>query len=57
MSIHGSVETSWRISASGNSGAKRSGVTGSSVPGCRGGKGWIPACVMEGMMFSHAVGS
>ncbi len=57
MSIHGSVETSWRINASGNNGARRSGVTGSWVPGCSGGSGWIPACAIEGMMFNHAVGS
>jgi hypothetical protein len=57
MSIQGSVETSWRISGSGNSGARRSGVTGSWVPGCSGGSGCIPASAIEGMMFSHAVGS
>ncbi len=57
MSIHGSVDTSCMINASGNSGARRSGVTGSCVPGCNGGRGWIPACAIEGMMFSHAVGS
>jgi hypothetical protein len=33
MSIQGSAETSCRMSASGNSGASRSGVIGSSVPG------------------------
>jgi hypothetical protein len=57
MSIHGSVETSWRIRASGNNGARRSGVTGSWVPGCSGGRGWIPAWAIDGMMFSHAAGS
>src|SRR6266550_493327 len=56
MSIHSSVATSCMSSASGNSGASRSGVTGSFVPGCSGGSGWIPACTSEGMMLNHAVG-
>jgi hypothetical protein len=55
-SIHCSVETSWRINASGNSGASKSGVIGSFVPGCRGGRGVIPAPTMSGMMLNHAVG-
>src|SRR6266513_472924 len=57
MSIHGSVETSCKISASGNSGARSCGPTGSFVPGCSGGSGAIPACAMSGKRFSHAVGS
>src|SRR5437762_11480091 len=56
MSIHSSVATSCMISASGNSGASRSGVMGSFVPGCRGGNGWTPAWTSEGMMLNHAVG-
>src|SRR6266566_2872651 len=56
MSIHSSVATSCMISASGNNGANRSGVTGSFVPGCSGGSGWIPAWTSEGMMLNHAVG-
>src|SRR6266516_940467 len=56
MSIHPSVATSCMISASGNSGASRSGVTGSFVPGCSGGNGWIPAWTSQGMMLNHAVG-
>ena len=56
MSIQGSAETSCMMSASGNSGAKRSGVTGSLVMGCSGGSGWIPAWTIDGMMLNHAVG-
>ena len=56
MSIHSSVETSCMISASGNSGARRSGVTGSFVPGCSGGSSWMPACAITGNRFCHAVG-
>src|SRR6266511_4309569 len=56
MSIQGSVETSCMIRASGNRGARRSGVTGSWVPGCSGGWGCIPACTIDGMMLNQAVG-
>src|SRR5687768_2057278 len=56
MSIHWSVETSCMMSASGKSGARRSGVTGSLVPGRSGGRGCIPAPTMAGMMLYQAVG-
>ena len=39
MSIHGSADTSWAMSAIGNSGARSSGPTGSLVAGCSGGWG------------------
>src|SRR5216684_7797723 len=39
MSTYGSAVTSWRMSSIGNSGARSSGPTGCSVPGCSGGGG------------------
>src|SRR6266511_471164 len=53
MSIHRSVETSWRMSDSGNSGVSRSGVTGSPVPGWSGRRGGTGR---SGMMLYQAVG-
>ena len=56
MSIHGSVDTSCMISASGNRGARSAGPTGSFVCGLRGGSGGIPAATMSGIRLNHAVG-
>src|SRR5271170_2523697 len=41
MSMKESVATSWRMSSIGNSGARSSGPTGWSVPGCSGGGGGV----------------
>src|ERR687895_403984 len=57
MSIHGSVETSWRIRASGKRGGRTPGAPGWWAPGGGGGRGGFPACAIDGMMFSHAAGS
>src|SRR5919108_1748352 len=54
MSIHGSAETSWPISAIGNSGASASGPTGSRVCGCRERPGLVG---IDGPMLNQALGT
>ena len=53
MSIQGSVDISWAISAIGKSGARSSGPTGSRVAGCSG--GWRGS-FSRGSTLNHAVG-
>src|SRR3954464_10199673 len=54
MSTYRSPVTSWRIRSIGNSGARSSGPTGCSVPGCSGGGGGLGR---SGTTLYHCVGS